>query len=455
MKKAILPLSDVMPHLQEAATQTMPRVSFPMTPMTDLLPSLATKVGTPFWLYNAEVLRKRIADIRYITDTPGVHARFAMKSCPATKVLKEMRAAGIGIDAVSGNEVLRAMAAGYPGGQDPAEVCLTCDVFRDNALEVVLKHGVLPNIGSPGQIRDLAQAGYQGGISIRLNPGFGHGHVNACDTGGPSSKHGIWFEDFTAINASAKAAGFPIHMLHAHIGSGPQFDELVENLTRLAEEFSQLLPQLPDLRAVSLGGGIPHNYRDPSAKVPLDRLKELFANCRARLCTAAGREIRLEIEPGRYYVAPSCDLIARVTDVKQTQNNEKGSGVTFAMVDAGFVDLVRPAMYGSYHRITLLPHDGATRAEEPIVVAGPLCESGDVFTRDDQELLQPRQMPRPEAGDLLVLHDAGAYGYAMSSNYNSIGKAPQLWLEADGQVEMISRRETLEDLIKAECSQIL
>lgn len=426
-----------------------------MTPTTDLLPALAQKVGTPFWIYDAELLRKRIADIQYITSTPGVHARFAMKSCPATKVLKEMHAAGIGIDAVSGNEVLRALAAGYPGGQEPAQVCLTCDVFRDNALDVVLKHNVLPNIGSPGQIQDLAKAGYKGGISIRLNPGFGHGHVNACDTGGPSSKHGIWFEDFTKIAEQAKAAGFPIYMLHAHIGSGPQFDELVENLTRLAEEYAALVPQLPDLRAVSLGGGIPHNYRDPSAKVPLDLLKDLFANCHALLCKAAGREIRLEIEPGRYYVAPTCDLVARVTDIKETQNNEKGSGVKFAMVDAGFVDLVRPAMYGSFHRITVIPQDGAERPLEPIVVAGPLCESGDVFTRDDQELLQPRQLPSPQTGDLLVLHDAGAYGYAMSSNYNSIGKAPQLWLEKDGTVEMISRRETLEDLLKAECSEVV
>jgi diaminopimelate decarboxylase len=425
-----------------------------MSSLTDLLPALAEKVGTPFWLYDAAHLRQRIADIRFITDSPGVQARFAMKACPATKVLQEMKAADIWIDAVSGNEVLRALAAGYPGGMEPAEVSLTCDVFRDNALTVVLEHGVLPNIGSPGQIHELAQAGYKGPISVRINPGFGHGHVNSCDTGGPSSKHGIWFEDFLEINASAQAAGFPISMLHAHIGSGPQFDELVENLTRLAEEFASFLPVLPDLEAVSLGGGIPHNYRDPHATVPLDRLKELFQSCHERLSTAAGRPIRLEIEPGRYYVAPTCILVAKVTDVKKTQDNEKGSGATFAMVDAGFVDLVRPAMYGSYHRITLLPHDGdgANRPEEPIVVAGPLCESGDVFTRDDQELLQPRLLPRPEAGDLLVLHDAGAYGYAMSSNYNSIGRPPQLWLEADGSVEMISRRETLEDLLKAECS---
>lgn len=430
----------------------MPQAAFPMTPLNELLPALADKVGTPYWLYDAALLRKRIADIKYITSTPGVQARFAMKACPATKVLQEMQAAGIWIDAVSGNEVLRALSAGFASGQEPSQVCLTCDVFRDNALNVVLEHNVLPNIGSPGQIADLARAGYKGGISIRVNPGFGHGHVNACDTGGPSSKHGIWFEDLAETAAMAKAAGFPVHMIHAHIGSGPQFDELVENLTQLAEEFATLLPQFPDLQAVSLGGGIPHNYRDANAVVPLDRLRDLFANCRERLVAAAGRPLRLEIEPGRYYVAPTSKLVARVTDVKRTRDNAKGSGATFAMVDAGFVDLVRPAMYGSYHHITVFPHDGATRPEEPIVVAGPLCESGDVFTRDDQELLQPRLLPRPEAGDLLLLHDAGAYGYAMSSNYNSIGRSPQLWLEPDGTVQMISRRETLEDLLKAECS---
>jgi diaminopimelate decarboxylase len=424
-----------------------------MTLNPELLRKLAQTAGTPFWLYDAATLRQRIADIKLITDSPGVQARFAMKACPATKILQEMHKAGIWIDAVSGNEVLRALAAGYQGGQEPAQVCLTCDVFRDNALDVVLKHGVLPNIGSPGQIQDLVHAGYKGGISVRVNPGFGHGHVNACDTGGPSSKHGIWFEDFAEINKAAQAAGFPIHMLHAHIGSGPQFDELVDNLTQLAEEFASFLPQLPDLRSVSLGGGIPHNYRDPQAKVPLERLKKLFADCRERLVKAAGRPIGLEIEPGRYYVAPTCILVAKVTDVKRTRDNAKGAGATFAMVDAGFVDLVRPAMYGSYHRITVLPHDDAERPEVPIVVAGPLCESGDVFTRDDQELLQPRDLPQPEADDLLVLHDAGAYGYAMSSNYNSIGRAPQLWLEEDGTVQMISRRETLKDLLKAECSE--
>ena len=113
-----------------------------------LLRSLAEKYGTPFWLYDARVIRQRIADVQFITDAPGVQARFAMKACPATKVLREMKAAGIWIDAVSGNEVLRALRAGHAAGHEPPAICFTADVFRDNALAVVLENHILPNLGS-------------------------------------------------------------------------------------------------------------------------------------------------------------------------------------------------------------------------------------------------------------------------------------------------------------------
>jgi diaminopimelate decarboxylase len=437
------------------ATAPQDRAPFPMPHAPALLRSLADKVGTPFWLYDARMIRQRISDVQFMSDSPGVQARFAMKACPAAKVLREMKSAGIWIDAVSGNEVLRALRAGYAAGHQPPEIALTCDVFRDNALAVVLEHGILPNIGSPRQIADLKGAGYHGPISIRVNPGFGHGHVNACDTGGPSSKHGIWAEDLLPTNEAAEQAGLEVTMLHAHIGSGPQYRELHENLTRLAAEFVQVLGSFPKLTAVSLGGGIPHNYKEHGAQIPVEPLRDLFNSCHQRLSVAARRELRLEIEPGRYYVAPGCTLVARVTDVKRTRSNEKGSGATFAMVDAGFVDLVRPAMYGSFHQIEVVGRDDddPNLPREPIVVAGPLCESGDIFTRDDRELLAPRLLPRPQPGDLLTLADAGAYGYAMSSNYNSIGRAPQLWLEEDGSVEMISRRETIDNLLLAETSE--
>lgn len=418
-----------------------------------LLESLARQVGTPFWVYDAKVLRARLRQVKALTSPPLVQARFAMKACPATAVLKEMLAEDIWIDAVSGNEVLRALRAGYPKGKDPAKICFTADVFRDNALEVVLDNDILPNIGSPNMIQQLADAGYRGPISVRLNPGFGHGHVNACDTGGPSSKHGVWFEEAQSIAKEASKHGMQIVMIHAHIGSGPQFTELHDNLSRLAADFAAIAPTLPDLRSVSLGGGIPHDYRNRDAAFPLEMLRDLFQQAQKDLSAAAGREIHVEIEPGRFYVAPSGTLVARVHDVKATQTNAKGEGVTFAMIDAGFVDLVRPAMYGSWHTIEVVGREG--EPTEPIVVAGPLCESGDVFTRDDAELLQPRALPRPQPGDLMTLHDGGAYGYAMASNYNSIGRAPQLWLEEDGSVRMISRRETIDDVVDLETDEAL
>ena len=126
-----------------------------------------------------------------------------MKANSNRKVLEAVRAAGLWIDAVSGNEVLRARRAGFAMGARPPVVMLTADVLRDNALTVVLEHGVMPNIGSPAMIDELRGAGYGGPIAVRVNPGFGHGHVQSCDTGGPSSKHGIWHQALAALRARA------------------------------------------------------------------------------------------------------------------------------------------------------------------------------------------------------------------------------------------------------------
>ncbi len=414
---------------------------------------LARRVGTPFYVYDAATLRRRIDEVRSIAPGDGIQARYAMKACSLRRFLEVVREAGIWIDAVSGNEVLRAMAAGFAGGIHPPTIMLTADVFRDNALAVTLAHDILPNIGSPAMLEALRQAGYRGPIAVRVNPGFGHGHVQACDTGGPSSKHGIWMDDLETIRRAAAHAGLPIAVLHAHVGSGPAIDEFVANMGRLEAFFAAMVGDFPDLEAVNFGGGIPYPYRPDTPAIDLAPLGRTLRAARERLAARAGRPLRIEIEPGRYFAAPSAALVARVTDVKATGSNDKGCGHTFVMVDAGFNDLVRPAMYGSYHHITIHGADpGAPHV--PVVVAGPLCESGDVFTRDERELLNPRPLPRPQPGDLLVLHDAGAYGVQMSSQYNSLGRAPQVWLE-NGRAYLAARRETLADVVAAECFDAL
>ena len=419
------------------------------------LEQIAAKVGTPFYLYDANLLRQALQRLRAMASGPNLVVRYAMKANSSHKVLQLVREAGLWIDAVSGNEALRAMRAGFPAGKNPPVIMLTADVYRDNSLDVILRQGVMPNIGSAGQIRQLAEAGYCGPIALRANPGFGHGHVQACDTGGPSSKHGIWHEDpaWEGARRQAVAAGMKIVGLHAHIGTGPDPRDFDRNMRKLVDFFAAILPKFPDLEAVNFGGGIPHPYRPGAAPYDLAWLKPVLDEAVARFAAVCGRPIRVEIEPGRYPVAGMAILVSRVHDLKQTQSNEKGPGHRFVMVDAGFCDLVRPAMYGAYHHISIVGK-GSARTPEPLVVAGPLCESGDVFTRDERELLDPRLLPCPDPGDLLVLHDAGAYGAAMSSNYVSQGRVPQvLW--DDNRTTLISRRETVDDLVRCECEDKL
>ncbi len=241
----------------------------------------------------------------------------------------------------------------------------------------------------------------------------------------------------------------PTILLHAHVGSGPTVDEFYANMQRLVDFFAGHVDAYPHLQAVNLGGGIPHTYQADAPEVDLRSFGEILQEAHARFSRLSGRPIRVEIEPGRYLVAPSACIVSRITDVKRTATNAKGPGQTFVLVDAGFNDLVRPAMYGSFHRLSVW-QAAPTAPLESVVVAGPICESGDVFTRDGDELLQPRSLPLVQCGDLLLIHDAGAYGVTMSSNYDSLGRAPQVWVE-DGIPYLMSRRETFEDIVRTEC----
>jgi diaminopimelate decarboxylase len=418
----------------------------------DLLRDLAQRLGTPFYFIDAEALRGRIAEILTLARSPLVQARYAMKALSNHRVLEEIAANQIWIDAVSGNEILRALKAGFKAGQRPPVILYSSDVFRDNGVEVILHHGILPNIGTEEMIDELADQGYAGGIGIRINPGFGHGFVKQCDTGGPSSKHGIWHEHLPQTAARARDRGLKVVLLHAHIGTGPAIVEFEANIRRLVQFFLEIIDAFPQVEAVNLGGGIPHTYQPGASRIRLEGCRDILTAAQKSFSDRAGRSIRVEIEPGRYYVAPSVSLITRVRGFKTTRANDKGSGYSFIMVDAGFNDLIRPAMYGSYHHLEVLGREGSPR--RPMVVAGPLCESGDVFTRDDAALLVPRSLPRPDVGDLIAIRDAGAYGEAMSSNYNSIGKAPQVWYDA-GKAFLVCRRQSLDDLLKNECFEAL
>src|SRR6478735_7409421 len=260
-----------------------------LDPTSYPLARLADEVGTPFYFYDGRELDRRLGELAALTAGDALQSRYAMKANSNWKVLEAVRAAGLWIDAVSGNEVLRARRAGFEMGARPPVVMLTADVLRDNALTVVLEHGVLPNVGSPGMIDELRGAGYGGPIAVRVNPGFGHGHVQSCDTGGPSSKHGIWHEALGELRARAAVAKLPITTLHAHVGTGPDVREFDDNLRRLVELIADALPQFPDVEAVNLGGGIPHPYRPGAPRYDLGGFRTLLVEAAARLASAARR----------------------------------------------------------------------------------------------------------------------------------------------------------------------
>ncbi|MEM8495911.1 MAG: diaminopimelate decarboxylase, partial [Planctomycetota bacterium] len=199
------------------------------------------------------------------------------------------------------------------------------------------------------------------------------------------------------------------------------------------------------LTTVSAGGGLPIPYhKDNPERIDLERYYKVWDDARNQIAEITGRDIHLEVEPGRYLVAESGYLVTQVRSVKQSGSKH------YIVIDAGFNDLVRPSFYGAYHHISIVRPDGSTpEGEQDAIVAGPLCESCDVFTQEDGGFVTTRSLPRATPGDFLILHDAGAYGMAMSSNYNSRRLAAEVLLK-DGAAHVIRERQSFESLTQFE-----
>ncbi|MEM1099658.1 MAG: diaminopimelate decarboxylase, partial [Planctomycetota bacterium] len=270
------------------------------------------------------------------------------------------------------------------------------------------------------------------------------------NTGGTSSKHGIWHTHLPQCLALGKQHGVNIRGLHFHIGSGADFDHLAQVCDAMVDAAKTYVEHNgPGLEVISTGGGLPIPYRkEDVSRIDLDRFFEMWAITLKKIEAIAGREVELEVEPGRYLVAECGYLVTKVRALKEQGDGDEA--VKYLLIDAGFNDLVRPAMYGAYHHLNIVPADGrAVDSHEDMVVAGPLCESCDVFTQEDGGFVESRRLPAAKVGDLLVIHDAGAYGMAMSSNYNSRRIAAEV-LVVDGQTHEVRKRQSFEDLTKNE-----
>ena len=412
-------------------------MSNPFTPAQ--LWALADQFGTPTWVYDAATIRQRIAQVSNFETV-----RFAQKACSNIHILKLMREQGVKVDAVSRGEILRALAAGYVAGGEPSEIVFTADLFDAATLDCVVEHGVPVNAGSIDMLHQLGPRSPGHGVWLRINPGFGHGHSNKTNTGGEHSKHGIWHTDLPAALAAIAQHGLKLVGLHMHIGSGVDYSHLADvcgamvNLVRTTHAAGH------DLHAISAGGGLSIPYRSGDPVVDTQHYHGLWDAARQQAEAVVGHKLELEIEPGRFLVAESGVLIGEVRATKNAGNNR------FVLVDTGFNELMRPSMYGSFHAMELLRRDGSTAgASQPTVVAGPLCESGDVFTQGDGGVVLPRDLPAAQVGDLLVIHDTGAYGASMSSNYNTRPLTAEVLVDG-GQARLIRRRQTVDELLALE-----
>ena len=408
---------------------------------------LAARFGTPLYAYDAETIRRRCRDLA-AWDT----VRFAQKACSNLAVLDVIRREGVLVDAVSTGEIHRALAAGYSaraqvGGGGPRDlppahpIVYTADIFDRESLDAVVRLGIHVNCGSADMLEQLAERMPGASVTLRVNPGFGHGHSQKTNTGGEGSKHGIWHEDIPEVLRRAEWAGLQVSGLHMHIGSGTDLAHLAEvagSLERVAIEIGR------SLTTISAGGGLPVPYRPGEEQADLGGYFTLWDATRRRLEDSFGHRIRLEIEPGRYQTAEGGYVVTEVRAVKR-QGSRK-----YLLVDAGFNTLARPVLYGSYHPMSICPAGaGEPDGIEEVAVGGPLCESGDIFTQTDGGYVATRPLPAASVGDLLVIEIAGAYGFVMASNYNSKPLPAEVLIDG-GSARLVRSRQTPEDLVRGE-----
>src|SRR5438034_9354465 len=386
------------------AVGVWPRLPHCITPLADysLRPMSLTSVeaqhvrerfGTPCYVYDRAALEAAARAALGFPHAFGFTLRYAMKANPNLAILKLFRDLGLHLDASSDPEVERALRAGFA----PERIQLTSQV-PSRRLEAFVALGVLCTACSLQQLDRYGRALPGRDATIRVNPGLGSGSTNRTNTGGPASSFGIWHAYLDEAKALAARHRLVIRGLHTHIGSGS--DPAV--WTRVALLVLEIAARLPDVTTVSLGGGFKVARVAGEQTTNLVAVGSIAREAFIDFHRRTGRKLRLEIEPGAYLVANAGAVVATCVDVVDTGPD----GYLFAKLDAGMTEVTRPSLYGAQHPITVVAGERSTAR---VVFVGPCCESGDVLTPapGDPEALAPREVPRPEIGDLVVVGGAG------------------------------------------------
>ena len=393
--------------------------------------SIVEQVGTPTYIYSAGAIRNayRAIDAAFAGYPHAIH--YALKANSTLAIVRLLRSLGSRVDANSAGEIQVAQRAGVP----PDEIVFTGVGKTRDELEYAIGAGIgVINAESAGELDRIgalaSAAGREARVALRVNPDIDAGSHPNISTGMRINKFGVPLQDARGIYRERRGRpGLRFVGVHVHIGSQIT---TAEPLRRAAKTLATLATELRDdgfqLEHVDVGGGLGIAYEGRPIAGPAEYADAVISELRR-----SGLPVLLE--PGRSIVGHAGALVAKVVDTKRYPD-----GRTFAVLDAGMGELIRPALYGSYHRI--VPVRPRAGGEQSWDIVGPICESSDVFARD-------RQMPPLEVGDLVAILDAGAYGSVMASNYNR-HLLPAEVLADSGAWSIIRRRQTLDDVLALE-----
>ena len=395
------------------------------------LTELADRFGTPLYVYSAAAIAARYREVDDAFRGYPHRLHYALKANSTLGIARLVRSLGAAADANSGGEIDVALRAGFT----PGEIVFTGVGKTEAELQRAIALGLRSiNAESEGEIERIdaiaSARGTAARVAVRVNPDIdarSHPHIS---TGPKSNKFGVAITD--ALEMCLRMRGRPglrIVGLHSHVGS--QITQL-EPLRRAAEALVTLAREVKDagitIEHLDIGGGLGVSYEGQ----PVPTAAE-YADSVLPIIRESGLDLILE--PGRYVVAQAGVLVSRVVDIKP-----QAGGKLFVIVDAGMTELMRPMLYGAYHRIE--PLQASDAPEVLCDVVGPICETTDTLGKD-------RRLRRPEVGDLMVIFDAGAYGSVMASNYNR-RLMPAEVLIRDGAATLIKRRQTIDDLVALE-----
>jgi len=394
------------------------------------VPEIAQKTGTPFYLYSHATLRHHFLVFQKAFEGIPHLICFSVKANSNIAVLRLFGNLGGGLDIVSGGELFRGLKAGIP----PEKIVFSGVGKRRDEIVYALKSGILMfNVESHQELelidRCAARLNKKAPISLRVNPDVDPGTHPYISTGLKTNKFGL--SEAEAIEAYRWAGGRPylsVIGISCHIGSQlTEVDPFLDALRHVKDLIAVLNASGISVTYLDLGGGLGITYDQESPPLPSEYGKAILE-------TLGDSAFTLILEPGRVIVGNAGILVTRVLYTK------KSEGKDFVIVDSAMNDLVRPSLYGAYHAIEPVIKDpsGTIRAD----IVGPICESGDFLARD-------RKIPEVQPGDLLAIMSAGAYGFTMSSNYNSRPRIPEVMVKGN-QFYIIRRRESHQDLIAGE-----